>query len=204
MATTRGTSGNLVQTRAVTISHADFQTVSDNTSQVIDILVPSSSDSTAYQIRNVIAFVREAWAATAPAIKVGDDGDDDGYTTLLSGGSAGIAELNSGAYVTPASIVPTGEGSNTGTSGSGLSLIGDTTSVNQASNLMNDLIALQEDIAALDTTLANSAGSLSGPLKSYTGGNGVKATVTLGSGSFASKVAGEFLVLVEYIDLSAL
>lgn len=42
-------------------------------------------------------------------------------------------------------------GSNTGTSGAGLSLIGDTTSVNQATNLMNDLAALQEDIAALDT-----------------------------------------------------
>lgn len=42
-------------------------------------------------------------------------------------------------------------GANTGTAGAGLSLIGDTTAVNQASNLMNDLLALQEDIAALDT-----------------------------------------------------
>lgn len=42
-------------------------------------------------------------------------------------------------------------GSNTGTAGAGLSLIGDTTSVNQASNLMNDLAALQEDIAATIT-----------------------------------------------------
>jgi hypothetical protein len=41
-------------------------------------------------------------------------------------------------------------GANTGTAGAGLSLIGDTTMVNQAANLMNDLVALQEDIAALD------------------------------------------------------
>jgi len=44
-------------------------------------------------------------------------------------------------------------GSNTGTAAAGLSLIGDTTSVDQAANLMNDLVALQEDITALDTLL---------------------------------------------------
>lgn len=49
--------------------------------------------------------------------------------------------------------VMTTVGANTGTSGAGLTLIGDTTSVNQASNLMNDLVALQEDIDALDVLL---------------------------------------------------
>lgn len=44
-------------------------------------------------------------------------------------------------------------GANTGTSGAGLSLIGDTSTVNQATNLMNDLAALQEDIAALDAVV---------------------------------------------------
>lgn len=44
-------------------------------------------------------------------------------------------------------------GSNTGTSAAGLSLIGDTTAVDQSANIMNDLVALQEDIAALDTLL---------------------------------------------------
>jgi hypothetical protein len=44
-------------------------------------------------------------------------------------------------------------GANTGTSGAGLSLIGDTTMINQAAALMNDLAALQEDIAALDVLL---------------------------------------------------
>lgn len=42
-------------------------------------------------------------------------------------------------------------GANTGTAGAGLSLIGDTTAVNQASNIMNDFVALQEDIDALTT-----------------------------------------------------
>lgn len=58
---------------------------------------------------------------------------------------SGAAQADQGAMTTI--------GSNTGTSGAGLSLIGDTTSVNQASNLMNDLAALQEDIAALDTVV---------------------------------------------------
>jgi hypothetical protein len=42
-------------------------------------------------------------------------------------------------------------GSNTGTSAAGLSLIGDTSTGDQSAALMNDLVALQEDIAALDT-----------------------------------------------------
>lgn len=44
-------------------------------------------------------------------------------------------------------------GSNTGTGGAGLTLIGDTTAVDQASNLMNDLVALREDLAAIKTTV---------------------------------------------------
>jgi len=44
-------------------------------------------------------------------------------------------------------------GLNTGTSGAGLSLIGNTTTVDQATALMNDLKALQEDIAAAYTLI---------------------------------------------------
>lgn len=44
-------------------------------------------------------------------------------------------------------------GANTGTAGAGLSLIGDTSTTNQASNIMNDLLALQEDVTALRTTV---------------------------------------------------
>lgn len=42
-------------------------------------------------------------------------------------------------------------GANTGTAAAGLSLIGDTTMANQAAAIMNDFVALQEDIAALFT-----------------------------------------------------
>lgn len=45
--------------------------------------------------------------------------------------------------------VVTTVGANTGTAGAGLSLIGDTSTVNQAAALMNDLVALQEDISAV-------------------------------------------------------
>lgn len=59
---------------------------------------------------------------------------------------SGAAQAAAGAVTTV--------GANTGTAGAGLSLIGDTTSVNQASNIMNDFVALQEDISALQV-LAN-------------------------------------------------
>lgn len=67
-----------------------------------------------------------------------------------------IAAPNASAMATVTTV-----GANTGTSGAGLSLIGDTTAVNQAANLMNDLVALQEDILDAKTkydvavTLAN-------------------------------------------------
>lgn len=44
-------------------------------------------------------------------------------------------------------------GTNTGTGGAGLSLIGDTTSVNQATNIMNDFAALRDDMAAAFTLI---------------------------------------------------
>jgi len=66
-----------------------------------------------------------------------------------------IVKLYQNRSADQATITPTTTGSNTGTSGAGLSLIGDTTSVNQASNIMNDLVALKEDITALNT-LVNS------------------------------------------------
>jgi hypothetical protein len=55
------------------------------------------------------------------------------------------------AHADQAVITPTTVGANTGTSGAGLSLIGDTTAVNQASNIMNDFVAVQEDIDGLNT-----------------------------------------------------
>lgn len=64
-----------------------------------------------------------------------------GTTPVVQPASAGQADQ--GAMTTT--------GANTGTAGAGLSLIGDTTMVNQATNIMNDLKALLEDITALDT-----------------------------------------------------
>ncbi len=49
--------------------------------------------------------------------------------------------------------VMTTTGANTGTAGAGLSVIGDTTAVDQAAALMNDLVALKEDINSLDVLL---------------------------------------------------
>ena len=46
-------------------------------------------------------------------------------------------------------------GDNTGTSDVGLSLIGDTSAVNQAAAIMNDFAALKEDINALDVLLSS-------------------------------------------------
>jgi len=47
----------------------------------------------------------------------------------------------------------TGVGANTGTAGTGLSAIGDTTLADQSAVIMNDLRALQEDVAALQASV---------------------------------------------------
>lgn len=56
--------------------------------------------------------------------------------------------------------VMTTVGANTGTAGAGLSLMGDTTSVDQAANIMNDFRAVQEDVSALDALLTETRTAL--------------------------------------------
>ena len=56
-------------------------------------------------------------------------------------GSSAVAVPDAEAMATVTTV-----GGNTGTAGAGLTLLGDTTTVDQASNIMNDLVALQEDI----------------------------------------------------------
>jgi hypothetical protein len=147
-------------------------------------------------------MVTEAWTSTAPAIQIGDNSDQDGFNTTTSGASLGTKKADAGAYLKTSAYTHTAVGSNTGTSNPYLSAIGNTSSVDQSAALMNDLLALQEDIEGLESLLSDT--SIFGHLADYTSGNGVKATVTLGSGNFSDKTAGEFLVVIEYIDLSAL
>lgn len=50
-------------------------------------------------------------------------------------------------------LTPTTVGANTATSAAGLSLIGDTSTVDQSVNIMTDLLSIQEDVANLQTTV---------------------------------------------------
>lgn len=68
-----------------------------------------------------------------------------GDSISFYGGAVPVAKQAVGAMTTV--------GANTGTAGTGLSLIGDTSTVNQAANIMNDLLALQEDINAIKNAL---------------------------------------------------
>ena len=83
------------------------------------------------------------------------DGNDDG-TVLGQSPSDKISLYGKDPIVQPAGAdqADQGEmttvGSNTGTAGAGLSLIGDTSTTDQSAAIMNDLRALQEDIVALD------------------------------------------------------
>ena len=88
---------------------------------------------------------------------VGDDATVNSFEIGVAGDKIGV--FGSDAVIQPAAAgqadqgVMTTVGANTGTGGAGLTLIGDTATVDQAANLMNDLVALQEDIAALDVLL---------------------------------------------------
>ncbi len=75
-------------------------------------------------------------------IEIGRTGDTIGFY-----GAAAIAKPASGNQAAVGAM--TTVGANTGTAGAGLSLIGNTTSVDQAANIMNDFRALQEDVTAL-------------------------------------------------------
>jgi len=195
---------SVIQTVVKKIRHSDFQTLASAATQTVDILVPSSADTTYIWVQNVVAFVSEAWAATAPSLAVGTvTGTVTDFMAGLSGSTAGVGKVSDGPSFKTASITVTTTGANTGTAGAGLSLIGNTTTVNQATNLMNDFRALQEDLDSLEASLADTrvaTGSFSG----FTAGNGVIATLTLGAGTWASKTAGEYIIVVEYVNFSAL
>ena len=66
-------------------------------------------------------------------------------------GTAAQGQTSGGNQVDQGTMTTTG--TNTGTAAAGLSLIGNTTTVDQAANLMNDLVALKEDVNALDVLL---------------------------------------------------
>lgn len=66
-----------------------------------------------------------------------------GVTTAATANVQQAAEADLGSATTI--------GANTGTAGAGLSLIGDTSTTDQSTALMNDLAALQEDNAALNS-----------------------------------------------------
>lgn len=82
--------------------------------------------------------------------------DADGNLDLASGNVleiAGVQVVGAQQAAIADVATTTTVGANTGTSGAGLSLIGDTSSSDQSAALMNDLVALQEDILDLKTQL---------------------------------------------------
>jgi len=74
------------------------------------------------------------------------------FGSLVINGAVIPAPIAASSSIANATAVTT-VGTNTGTAGVGLSLIGDTTSVNQAATLMNNFVALQEDILALQVIM---------------------------------------------------
>lgn len=130
----------------------------------LDVLDTTVAAELAY-----IDGVTAGTAAVSKAVVLDGSGDvvwvdggtiDTGSTTGVTIGAAVTDKIGFWAttpVVQPASAdqadqgAMTTVGANTGTAGAGLSLIGNTTLVDQSTNIMNDFVALQEDIAALDT-----------------------------------------------------
>lgn len=79
---------------------------------------------------------------SAGRIEIGAEGDSVGFL-----GAAPVARPSGSDQAAVGAV--TTVGANTGTAGAGLSLIGDTSTIDQSANIMNDLVALQEDISAL-------------------------------------------------------
>lgn len=102
-------------------------------------------------VASAITFSENVTVADAKNVVVGSStGTKIGTATTQKIGLWNVTPVVQPASASQAVVgAVTTVGSNTGTAGAGLSLIGDTTSVNQAGNLMNDLVALQEDIAAV-------------------------------------------------------
>ena len=140
-------------------------------------------------------YIYKAWAGGTVTGTIGGS-DADGLVTQFTN-TAEQNDLSPGANANLALTVTTA-GANTGTAGAGLSLIGDTTAVNQASNLMNDLAALREDIATLDTRTTN----MFTQYQNGQGSGGESINATLGTDTaWSSLTAGEGAAWILFLDV---
>lgn len=202
MAITSGTSGNLYKTTVREITHNHFATTTGSANQTFKILENAATTLTVV-VRSVIVWCAESWSPDTLTITVGQTGGNaDRYTLDPGGSTQGSYAINSGAFfaLSGIGITQTTVGANTGTSGAGLSLIGNTTSVDQAANLMNDLVALQEDITALEAAVSASTSGIGIP-EELTAGAGIQATLTTDGTNWSDLTAGEYHIIIEYLDL---
>jgi len=81
------------------------------------------------------------------------------FASIVVGGAALETPVVEGASIANVATVTT-VGTNSGTSAAGLSLVGPTDTVDQATVIMRDFKSLQEDIVALKTTVDSILGAL--------------------------------------------
>ena len=195
-------SGSIIQTLIKRVSFNDFLTEANTTAQSVPIL-RGRGGTDLFWIMGTTIVVTESWAPSV-GIELGiEGGDTDIYQDIPAGNAVAGNYSDPGIGIAAPQITVTTVGSNTGTSGAGLSLIGDTSTTDQSGSLMNDLVALQEDVSTIASDVAGGDGQASYLpfMAGYSDTGGMGLTLTTGT-AWSIATSGEAFVLVNYINVS--
>lgn len=204
MALNFASGGGLLQTQVVKITHDDFATDTSTTSQTVTVLQDPTRATHNILIYGAHLYVAETWASGTITHTMGAAGDPDGLITAVVNSAGQIGNHNGLLARWTNTITTPTAGGNTGTGTSSLSLIGNTSTIDQSAALMTDLMSLRDTIDAIESKLdgATHAAATFMPYGTNIGTSGNAVNVTIGTDTaWSALTAGKTYAILLYLDL---
>lgn len=197
-----------MKTQVVKLDHRDFLTVAASTTQTVNILKDSTAATHTILVFDATIYGAENWVGGTVTIAMGTTTDTDGFNTAFALAGKVVSESSGALLRWDNSLTMPGQGTNTGTATSELSLIGDTSTTNQASAIMTDFETLRQTIVSIGNKLDGTATHKAASLMPYeqnigTGGAPIVATLT-NTANWSAMTAGRAYAILTYMDFAEL
>lgn len=204
MPTFTGYSGGLLKTQLVKIRHDDYASDTSTTSQTVTVLQDPTRATHNILIYGAHLYIAQAWASGTITHTMGAAGDPDGLITAAVNSTGQVANHNGLLARWTNTITTPTAGGNTGTGTSALSLIGNTSTIDQSAALMTDLMSLRDTIDAIESKLDGATHSAASfmPYATNIGTSGNAVNVTVGTNTaWSALTAGTTYAVLIYLDL---